>query len=141
MLRVEDFVAVHYCDEVFGVAEVYDVMGVAREHNHALDFVSADFEFYHFVGAFFALLDESVTFDNDELLPLGVMPVLALSDARFADVDADLPTARGVHQLCERTTLVAVHLEIEDGFVLWQVAEVSAKEFLCKAVRWDFWDH
>ena len=34
MVGVEDFVAVHYGDEVFGVGEVDNVVSVAGEHNH-----------------------------------------------------------------------------------------------------------
>lgn len=34
-----------------------------------------------------ALLDKSVTLDHDELFELGVVPVLALGDARPGDVD------------------------------------------------------
>ena len=35
-LRIENFVAVHDGDEVLGIGEVDDVMGVTREHNDGL---------------------------------------------------------------------------------------------------------
>ena len=36
----------------------------------------------------------------------------------LVDVDADLATVEGVDEFCERTSLVNVHLEVEDGGVL-----------------------
>ena len=33
------FVAVHDCHKVFGIRKVYDVVGVAREHDYRLDLV------------------------------------------------------------------------------------------------------
>ena len=48
---IEDFVAVHNGHKVFSLREIDDVVGVAREHYHALDLVAADLEFYHFVSA------------------------------------------------------------------------------------------
>ena len=44
-IRIEDFVAVHHCDEVFGVTEVDDVVGVTREHVNSLDVVTIYFPF------------------------------------------------------------------------------------------------
>ena len=53
---VEDFVAVHHCYEVFGVGEVDDVVGVAGEHDDALDTVATYLIVEHFVGALLAEL-------------------------------------------------------------------------------------
>ena len=39
-LRIEDFVAIHDGDKVFGVGEVDDVVGVAGEHDDGLDSVA-----------------------------------------------------------------------------------------------------
>ena len=120
---VEDFVAVHYGDEVFGVAQVDDVVGVAREHHNRLDAVAAHLILKHFVGAFASHLDEAVALYHDELLPLAVVPVLALGDARPRDVDAHLSAPGGVHKLRERAALVAVHLQIEHGFLRRKVTQ------------------
>ena len=95
-LRIENFVAIHDGDEILGVGEVDDVVGVAGEHDYGLDAVAADFVVEYFVGAFFAELDESVAADYDELFPLGVVPVLAFGDAGFGDVDRHLAGAEGV---------------------------------------------
>ena len=84
---VEDFVAVHYCDEIFCVREVYYIVGVARQHVDCFYLVSADFEVQNLICSVFSLLYESVAAHNDEELPLGVVPMLSFGDAWFADVD------------------------------------------------------
>ena len=61
LIRVEYFVAIHYCYKVFGVGEVDDVVGVAREHDDTLDFVATHFIVQHFIGTLFTELDEAVT--------------------------------------------------------------------------------
>ena len=40
-IGIENLVAVHDCHEVFGFAQVDDVVGVAREHDDALDLITA----------------------------------------------------------------------------------------------------
>ncbi len=91
LLGVENLIAVHHCDKVLCIAEVDDVVRVARQHVNALDVVTSHFKLYYFVGAEFAFLNQSVTADHDEELPLGVVPVLAFGDAGLADVDAHRP--------------------------------------------------
>ena len=118
---VEYFVAVHYCDEVFCVGKVDDVVGVAGEHDDALDMVATHLIVKYFICTFPAELDKSMAADNDELLPLGVVPVFALGDAGFGDVDAHLSAVEGVNEFGEGTALINVHLEVEDGFFLGQV--------------------
>ena len=76
---------------MFGVAEVDDVVRVAGKHVDALDVVARDFKLDDFIRAELALLNEAVTADHDEELPLGVVPVLAFGDAGLADVDAHRP--------------------------------------------------
>ena len=151
MVWVEDFVAVHHRNEVFSVREIDDVMGVAGEHYHALNLVSADLIFKYLRIAIFVQLvrswilgphlDESVTFYHYELLPFGVVPVLALGDARFADVDADLTAVQGVNQFGEGASVVHVHLQVEDCAFLWKIAEIGAVESLGKAVSWNLRNH
>ena len=45
---VEDFVAVHYCDEIFSVGEVDDVVGVPRKHVDRFNPVSTHFKIQDF---------------------------------------------------------------------------------------------
>ena len=84
---VEDLVAVHYCDEIFGFGEVDDVVGVARKHVYCFDLVTANLKVQHFIRAVFSLLDKAVTAYYDEELPFGVVPMLTFGDAWFANVD------------------------------------------------------
>ena len=88
---IERLVGPHHGDEVFGVGEVDDVVGVAGKHVDGLDAVAADLKLHHLVAADAALLDKAVAADNDEELPLGMVPVLPLGDARTGDVDTELP--------------------------------------------------
>lgn len=100
-VRIEYLVAVHDGDEVFGVGEVDDIVGVPREHDDGLDFVTTHLVVEDFVSAFLAELDETVARDDDELFPLGVVPMLALGDAGLGDVDAYLSAVEGVDEFGE----------------------------------------
>ena len=119
---VEDFVAVHYCYKVFGVGEVDDVVGVAWKHDYGLNLVATHLVVKHLVCAFLAELDKAVTANHDELLPLGVVPMLALGDAWLGDVDTHLTSVERVHQLGERTTVVHIHFQVENSLFLGQIA-------------------
>lgn len=100
-VRIEYLVAVHDGDEVFGVGEVDDIVGIAGEHDDGLDFVTTHLVVEDFVGTFLAELDEAVAGDDDELFPLGVVPMLALGDAGLGDVDAYLSAIEGVDKFGE----------------------------------------
>ena len=141
MIRIEDFVAPHDGDEVFGVTEVDDVVGVAREHVDGLDVLAADFEFDDFIGVDLSFLDEAVACYYDEELPFGVVPVLAFGDAWFADVDADLAAVEGVNKFGEATAGVAVHFEGECDFFFWEIAEICGVEFLGETSLRYLWYH
>ena len=120
-VRIEYLVAVHDGNEVFGVGEVDDVVGVAGEHDDGLDFVTTNFIVQHFVCSFLAELDEAVARDDDELFPLGVVPMFTLGDTWLRDVDAYLSAVEGVNQFGERTAGIDVHLQVEDGLFLGKV--------------------
>ena len=85
-------------------------MGIAREHDDGLDFVTTHLVVEDFVSAFLAKLDEAVARDDDELFPLGVVPMLALGDAGLGDVDAYLSTVEGVDEFGERAAGIDIHL-------------------------------
>lgn len=140
-VRIEYLVAVHDGDEVFGVGEVDDVVGVTGEHDDGLDFVTTHLVVEDFVGAFLAELDEAVARDDDELFPLGVVPMLALGDTRLRNVDTHLSAVEGVDEFGERTTLVYIHLQIEDSFFFGQVAQEGAIETLGKGVGRNLGNH
>ena len=120
-VRIENLVAVHDGDEVFGIGEVDDIVGIAGKHDDGLDFVTTHLVVEDFVRALFAELDEAVARNDDKLFPLGVVPMLALGDAGLGDVDAYLSAVEGVDEFGERTTLVNIHLQVEDGLFLGKV--------------------
>ncbi len=142
-LWVEDLVAVHYGYKVFGIAEINDIVRKAREHVDGGDVIAIDLPLQHFAFGIIQvpLLNQAMPLDHNELLELGIVPVLALGDAGLGDVDAHLARIQGMHQLGEGAAVVHVHLEREGGLLVRQVAEVGAVEFLGKAAGRDLGDH
>ena len=65
------------------------------------------------------------------------MPMLSFCDSWFGDVYADLTAIQGMNEFCETASVVNVHLEVEDGFLLWEIREISTVESLCKTVCWN----
>lgn len=65
---------------------------------------------------------------DNEQFPLGVVPVFTLGDAGLGDVDAHLATVGCFDKLGERASGVNVHLQVIDGFVGREVAEVGREE-------------
>lgn len=120
-VRIEYLVAIHDGDEVFGIGEVDDVVGIAGEHDDGLDFVTTHLIVEDFVRALLAELDEAVARDDDELFPLGVVPMLALGDTWLRDVDAHLSAVEGVDEFGERAAGIDVHLQVKDGLFLGKV--------------------
>ena len=110
-------------------------MCVAREHVDGLNVVAVNFPFEDFAFGIVevALLNETVTFDDNELLELGVVPVLTFGDAGFADVDADLTCIEGMHQFCEAASVIDVHLHREGCLLVGQVAEIGTIQLLGEA--------
>lgn len=100
-----------------------------------------DFELDNLVRTLFPLLDQAVAGNNDELLPFGVVPVLTFGDTRFADIDAYLSAVERVNQFGEGAAVVAVHLQVKNGLVLGEVAQIGAVESLGKAVGRNLGDH
>ena len=74
-----------------------------------------------------------MTADYDEGFPLAVVPMLALGDTRFGDVDAHLAMREGVEEFGETASCVDVHLEVIDGFLLGEVREIGGHEFVAEA--------
>ena len=81
MLWIKRFIRPHDGDEIFGLGEVDDVVRVAGEHLNGGDFFAGHFKFDDFAAADSALLNQTVTGNDDENLGLGVVPVLAADDA------------------------------------------------------------
>ena len=120
-IRVEDLITVHHRYQVFGIAEVNDVMGVAWEHVDTLDIITCHFKLDDFIRAFLAFLDETMSLHNDEKLPLAVVSVLSLGNAWLADVDAHLSAFGQMYQLGERASVIHVHLQRIGDLLLGQI--------------------
>ena len=71
-------------------------MRPAGDHVDSFDPVSAHFEGNLLSGVDVSLLDQAVTMNNNELLPLAVVPVLAFCNAGLADVNGYLSAVNGV---------------------------------------------
>ena len=74
-----------------------------------------------------------MTSDHNEQLPLGVVPVLPLGDARAADVDGHLTAIGGMHQFSKRATVVHVHFQSVLKFVGGQIGQIQGVQLLGKA--------
>ena len=81
-LGIKYFITVHHSNKVFSLWKVYDVVGVAGKHMDTTDILSGNFEFYDFVWVYAAFLNKAVTWDDDEELPLAIMPMLAFGDRK-----------------------------------------------------------
>ena len=102
-------------------------MGIARKHDDTLDLVATDFIVQDFIGSFLTELNESVTGNDDELFPFGVMPVLSFGDTRFGDIDRNLTTIQGMYQFGEATPVVYIHIQVEDGLFFGQIAQIGTE--------------
>ena len=71
-----------------------------------------------------------MAFHHDELLKLGVMPVLAFCDARLRNVDTNLTAIEGMDEFGEGSTLIDIHLQRESDFFFLEIREIGAIEFL-----------
>ena len=131
-LGIEDLVAIHHGDKIFSVTEVNYVVRIARQHLDSLNMVAIYLPFKDFAFGVVevALLDESVALNHDKLLKLGIVPVLAFSDARLTDINANLSGVVSVYKLSEGATIIHIHLEREGGLLFGKVTEIRAVEFL-----------
>ena len=88
---------------------------------HRLNSFTRDLKIQHLVGTYFTLLDKSLTaYDNKEL-PLGIMPMLTLGDARLGNIHAELTAFLGAEKLCKAASRVNVHLERKGHLFLGQI--------------------
>lgn len=71
---------------------------------------------------------------NQELLALGVVPMVALGDSRLGDVHRKLAPFFCTENLGEGPSVVGVHLQRIAELVIRQVAQVGAVQHLLEAV-------
>ena len=75
-----------------------------------LNLVAANFKIQHFVGADLSLLYKGFACYYNKKFPLGVVSMLALGYAGFADIHAELSATSGFHKLCKATSGINIHL-------------------------------
>lgn len=143
---IKYFITIHYRNQILSIAQINDIVGIARKHYYTLNLVSSDFVFddsvlRRRVGIFRTHLYLSVPTDNDEQLPLGVVPMLAFSDSGFGDVNADLSAVKSVDEFGEGAAGIDVHLEVVDGFLLGEVTQIGAEETFSEGVCGDLGNH
>ncbi len=99
---------------------------------HGLYLVTAYLELDDFISTELALLYLAMTGNDDEELPLGVVPVLALGDSRLGDIDAYLTDVGALDKLGERAALIDVHLQRKRRFLFRQIAQIGRVKRLGK---------
>lgn len=82
-LGIENLIAIHHRNKILCIRKIDDIVCIARKHDHRLNFVSRDciFKNLRIRIILVAHPNESMTTDYDELLPLGVMPMLSLCNS------------------------------------------------------------
>jgi len=136
-LRIEDLVGPHEGDQVFGLGEVDDVVGVARQHVDRLDAIAGDLELHNLVRADLPLLNEAVASNYNEKLPLAVVPVLPLGDAGPRNVHGELAVIDGLQQLRKTAARVTIHLQVEGYLLLRQIGKIHRVQLFLKAAVGD----
>lgn len=99
MVGIKELVRPHEGDEVFGIAEIDDIMRPAGDHVDGFDLVAADLKADLLVRMDIALFDQRATTDDDKELPLRVVPVLTLGDAGLRDIHRKLTMISGFQKL------------------------------------------
>lgn len=133
MIGVKLLVRPHEGDEVLGLAEIYDIMRPTGDHVNGLDLLTADFKVDFFVRMDITLLDQRATADDNEKLPLRIMPVLTLGDTGLRNIHAELTVVGGFQQLGKGTSVVTVHLQRKLEIRRRKIAQIQAVQLLREA--------
>ena len=136
-IGIEDFVAVHHRNQILSITQIDDIVRIAGEHVNGLNLVATHFPLQHLAFGVIkvALLNQSVTFHHNELLPFRIMPMLSFSNARFTDVYAYLSRTYSMDQLSKTSSFINIHFQREGNLFFWKIAQVSAIQFFGKTTR------
>ena len=132
MLWIKRFICPHDGDEIFGLGEVDDVVRVAGEHLNSGDFFTGHLKFDDFAAADSALLNQTVTGNDDENFRLGVVPVLAADNAGAGDVDGDLSCVLRLQQFRENAAVIDMHVQMAGDALLRQIGQIGGIQFFCQ---------
>lgn len=136
VLGVEGLVGPHDRHEVLGVGQVGDGVRVAGDHLHGAHVGTRDGVLVHgervSIGVLPHLpqLDRRGAGDHQEPLPLAHVPVVALGDAGFGNVDGDLAALGRAQELRERAARVRVGPEAVGEVPRLVVGQERAPELL-----------
>ena len=115
-------------------------MGIAGDHVHYGNLLSADLIVYHrirlsiLICAQFPQLDQSVAGNNHKLFVFGVVPVLAFGNTRFADIYRNLSSVRRPEDFRKTSSVILIHLQGIGKSICRKVGQVSAVKNLCKSI-------
>lgn len=98
LLRIKNLITSHDSNQIFRIRQIDDIMSPAGNHIDCFDLIPAYFKFHRLSGVNISLLDQTVSVNNNKLLPFGVMPMLALSNSWF--------TSSADHSLASDTSYV-----------------------------------
>ena len=101
MVGIEQLVRPHEGDEVFGVAEIDDVVRPAGDHVDGFDLVATDLKADFLIRMDIAFFDQRPTADDDEELPLGIVPMLTLGNTGLRDIHGKLTVIGSFQKLGE----------------------------------------
>ena len=73
----------HHRNQILRFAEVNYIVGPARNHVDSFYLVSGNLKLHHLPGVDVTLLNQTVTSNYNKQFPLGIVPMLALRDARL----------------------------------------------------------
>ena len=114
-------------DEVLGLAQIDDVVGVPGQHVDGLDLVAGHLKLQHLVRCRCCAPESgrgrATTMKNSHLR---VVPVLTLGDAGLRDVDAELAAVLGFEQLGKAAAGVLVLFQVEDDLLFRQIGQIRA---------------
>jgi len=88
----------------------------------------------HFCSPDLSELDQGLPADHQELLILGMVPMVALGDSALGDVHRELAAFSSTKNLGEAAAVVGVHLQRIAELAFRQVAQVGAVQHLLEAV-------
>ena len=121
MAGIKALVCPHHSHQILCLGQIDDVMGIAREHMDCLNVLTGRLELYYLVIPNFSLLNQPMTRYYDEKFPLGVMPVLTLSNTRLCDIDGDLTAGVCFQKLRKAPSLIPIHFERKRHLVRGQI--------------------
>ena len=84
-------------------------MGIAHGNINNDELLRADGIFDHFVHIRPAKFDDAAAGDDEELLRLGMVPVVSLDNAGLADINRDLTARAGAQKLRKTSARILVH--------------------------------